>query len=277
MMPVLFHLGSIPIYSFGAMMSLAFLAAGLVMQRDFARKHEPRDLAWEIVGFGIVGGLLGARLHQAFHHWSDFFADPLGFMTARAGLVWYGGVVGGILATIWPIKRARIPYASALDTGALGLAIGLAIGRVGCHLAGDGDWGTPTTLPWGVAYLNGIVPWPYPPGTVVHPAPLYEMAALLGIFVLLLRLRAGVTPAGALFAIYLVLSSLTRLVIEFIRTNPPILLGLTEPQWTSIVLAMGAGLWLRGHLEWDPEGVARRLTRPSRRGTQSQPRRGKTR
>ena len=80
MMPVLFHVGSVPVYAFGVLMSLAFLVAGYVMQRDFARKHEPRDLAWEIVGFGVVGGLLGARLHQALYHWSEFVAHPLGFV-----------------------------------------------------------------------------------------------------------------------------------------------------------------------------------------------------
>lgn len=244
MMPVLFHVGSVPVYAFGVLMSLAFLVAGYVMQRDFARKHEPRDLAWEIVGFGVVGGLLGARLHQALYHWSEFVAHPLGFVTGQSGLVWYGGVLGGVVATIWPIRRAGVSYASALDTGALGLTIGLAIGRIGCHLSGDGDWGTPTDLPWGVAYTNGTAHWPYPPGIAVHPAALYEMATLLVIFGLLLRLRAHVAPAGALFAIYLLLSGLTRFLVEFVRTNPPVLLGLSEAQWTSIVLGTGAAVWL---------------------------------
>jgi len=252
MTPILFHLGSVPIYSFGVLMSLAFAVSGWVMQSDFARKDEPCDLAWEIVGFGVVGGILGARLHQAVYHWAYFASDPLGFLTGRSGLVWYGGVVGGVVATVWPIRRRGVSYASALDTGALGLTIGLAIGRVGCHLSGDGDWGTPTGLPWGVAYVNGTAGWPYPPGIVVHPAALYEMIALLGIFALLLRLRSRVTPPGALFAIYLVLSGLTRLLVEIIRTNPPGLLGLTDAQWTSIVLSGGAALWL-----WRQRGRAR--------------------
>ncbi len=248
MMPVLFHLGSVPIYSFGVLMSLAFLVAGYVMQRDFARKHEPPDLAWEIVVFGMVGGLVGARLHQGLYHWSAFIAEPFGFVSGRSGLVWYGGVLGGVLATVWPIRRSRVSYASALDTGALGLTIGLAIGRLGCHLSGDGDWGTPTSLPWGVAYPNATAGWPYPPGIFVHPAPLYEMLALLGIFVLLLRLRTPIAPAGTLFAVYLLLSGVTRLLVEFIRTNPPVLLGLTEAQSTSIVLSAGAAVWLTQHL-----------------------------
>jgi phosphatidylglycerol:prolipoprotein diacylglycerol transferase len=245
---VLFHLGTVPIYSFGVLMSVAFLVAGYVMQADFGRKHEPRDLAWEIVGFGLVGGLVGARVHQALYHWSAFAAAPLDFATGRSGLVWYGGMLGGVVATAWPIRRAGVSYASVLDTAALGLTIGLAIGRVGCHLSGDGDWGTPTALRWGVAYTTGTAGWPYPPGVSVHPAALYEMAALLVIFVLLLRVRSPAVPAGALFAIYLVLSGVTRLLVEFVRTNPPVLLGLTEAQWTSLVLSIGAASWLWRHL-----------------------------
>jgi phosphatidylglycerol:prolipoprotein diacylglycerol transferase len=255
MKPILFYLGSIPIYSFGVLMSLAFVVAGWVMQRDFVRKHEPRELAWEIVGFGLIGGIFGARLNQAVHHWPDFVAAPLAFLTGRSGLVWYGGVIGGALATVWPIRRSGVRYASALDTGALGLTIGLLIGRIGCHLSGDGDWGTPTNLPWGVAYVNGTVRWPHPPGVFVHPTALYEMIALLGIFALLLHLRSRVMP-GALFAIYLSLSGLTRLLVEIIRTNPPVLLGLTEAQWTSIVLSGAAAVWMWWH----------RLVRLSRHG-----------
>ncbi len=247
MYPILFHLGSVPIYSFGVLMSVAFVVSGYVMQRDFARKHEPPDLAWEIVVFGLFGGLLGARLHQAFYHWPTFVADPFGFVSGRSGLVWYGGVLGGVVATIWPIRRARVPFASALDTGALGLTIGLAIGRLGCHLSGDGDWGTPTALPWGVAYPQGTAGWPHPPGIVVHPAALYEMVALVGIFGLLVGLRTRIAPPGALFALYLLLSGSTRLLVEFVRTNPPLLLGLSEAQWTSIVLGVSATFWLSRH------------------------------
>jgi phosphatidylglycerol---prolipoprotein diacylglyceryl transferase len=262
MFPVLFELGSTPIYSFGVAMSLAFLTAALVMQRDFARKREPPDLAWAIVAFGLVGGLVGARVHQALYHWPAFVADPLGFITRRSGLVWYGGLLGGVVATLWPIRRSHVPYASALDTAALGLAVGLAIGRLGCHLSGDGDWGTPTTLPWGVAYAHGTAPWPHPPGISVHPAPLYEMAALLGIFALLLYLRARVAPAGALFCIYLLLASGTRLLVETVRTNTPVLLGLTEAQWTSIVLGAGGTLWLCRHLRVVEKAGVGCVTRP---------------
>src|SRR5262249_12752573 len=247
MIPVLFKIGSIPVYSFGLLLSLGFLVAGIVMQRDFVRKHEPGDLAWTIVGFGLVGGLLGARFHQALYHWPQFRADPVAFMTGRSGLVWYGGLLGGILATLWPIRRAGVRFGSVLDTSAFGLTLGLAIGRIGCHLAGDGDWGQPTAVPWGVAYLNATAPWPHPPGVRLHPAALYESAALLGVFAILLRLRRRLSPLGSLFAVYLLLGGITRLLIEFVRTNPPIFLGLTEAQWTSIALSTAGAAWLARH------------------------------
>ena len=124
----------------------------------------------------------------------------------------------------------------------------MAVGRIGCHLSGDGDWGTPADLPWGVAYQNGTAAWPHAPGIPVHPAALYEMGALLAIFALLLWLRSRIAPAGAVFAIYLLAIGVTRALVETVRTNSPILLGLTEAQWTSMVLAAGAAPWLRRNL-----------------------------
>lgn len=224
---------------------LGFVAAGLVMQRDFGGKGVPRILAWQIVVAGMLGGLAGARIHLALTHWDAFVRAPIEFLTASSGLVWYGGLVGGVLATAWPIRAARVPWLRAADSAAPALAIGLAIGRIGCHLSGDGDWGIPTTLPWGVAYANGIAPWPHAPGVLVHPAPLYEMTALLILTALLWRIRRRVTPDGALFFLYLGSAGVIRFAIEFVRTNSPIALGLTEAQWTSVVLVGISILWWR--------------------------------
>jgi phosphatidylglycerol:prolipoprotein diacylglycerol transferase len=242
--PVLYRLGPVSVHAFGAMMALGFLAAGLVLQRDLVRKGAGADAAWAIVGAGAAGGLVGARLMLVAHRWPAFVAAPADVLLSPSGLVWYGGLLGGIVATLWPIRHYGIAWASAADSAALGLALGYAFGKLGCHLAGDGDWGVPTGLPWGVAYGAGAAPWPHPPGVRVHPAPLYELAASLAIFADLWRRRTRAEPPGALFARWLVLAGAARFLVEFVRTNPPLLLGLTEAQWISLALAGGAAAWL---------------------------------
>lgn len=244
MIPLLGHIGPIPVNSFGLMMALGFFVAGLVMQRDFRRKGEPADLAWALVGAGMAGGLVGAKLLFALHHWARFAAAPTAVLLGPSGFVWYGGFAGGLVATLWPIRRYGVRWPDAADTSALGLAIGYAFGKLGCHLAGDGDWGTATTLPWGVVYPHPVVPWPHPPGIRVHPAPLYELTAALGTFAALLAVRGRVTRAGTVFAAYLLLSGTARFLVEFVRVNPRGALDLTEAQWISLGLGAGAAAWL---------------------------------
>lgn len=244
MMPTLGQVGAFRVQSFGLCVAVAFVAAGVVMHRDFARKGEPTDLAWEMVVAALVGGLVGARLNLALEYPAAFTAAPVAFLASRSGFVWYGGLAGGVLATLWPIRRRRVRWASAADTAAPALALGLAIGRIGCHLAGDGDWGTPSTLPWAVAYTKAVAPWPYPPGVRVHPAALYECAALLVLFVVLQRLRGRGWRAGTIFASYLVAAGTIRFLLEYVRTNRPVALGLTEAQWMSLLAVVGAVSWL---------------------------------
>ena len=249
MRPVAFYLGTFPVHSYAVMMILGFMAAGFVMQRDFVRKGVPNrgsasDLAWSIVLFGAVGGLLGSRLLAALHNQQSLLVDPWGWMTGEQGMVWYGGLFGGLLATQWPIHRAGVSWSSVFDTAAPALAVGQACGRIGCHLAGDADWGTPTTLPWGMAYTAGVSPWTHAAGVRVHPAPLYEALALLAIFCLLWSLRGAVRRPGALFALYVVVSGVSRFAIEFVRINDEIPLGLTEAQWVGLGLVVVGGVWL---------------------------------
>ncbi len=246
MMPELFTLGPISVSSFGAMMSLAFVIAGILMQYEFARKGDPPQLAWTIVLFSLLGGLAGTRLLVAFHNWDQFVQAPLAFMLSLQGMIWYGGLAGGVLATLWPIWRSGIAWASVVDTTAPALAIGQAVGRIGCHLAGDGDWGTPTDLPWAVAYTNGVAEWPHPPGVGVHPTALYETIALLAVGAFLWWVRR-VQPPGTLFCLYLFLAGISRFLLEFVYTNDPIFLSLTEAQWVAAGLVVGTGLLLVSH------------------------------
>src|SRR5205809_431036 len=121
-----------------------------------------------------------------------------------------------------------------------GIALAQAIGRLGCQVAGDGDWGKETTLPWGMAYPYAVVGWDKPPGVRVHPTPLYEAAAYLTIFWVLSRLSREATPEGTVVAWYLILASAARFLVEFVRVNPQVAFGLTEAQLTSLVL-IGCG------------------------------------
>src|SRR5262245_23343359 len=98
-------IGWLPVHVFGVLMATGFLAAGAVLQHDLGRKGWPPDVAWAIVGAGAVGGLVGARSMLAVHHWQAFTAAPLAFFTSASGFVWYGGLLGGVLATLWPIAH----------------------------------------------------------------------------------------------------------------------------------------------------------------------------
>ncbi len=134
------------------------------------------------------------------------------------------------------------PVLTTVDCIAPGLVLAHGIGRIGCQLAGDGDWGTETTLPWGMAYPNAIVGWPYPPGVRVHPAPLYELIAYTLIFAVLWSIRKRTYPDGTIFWLYLVMAPIARFLIEFIRVNPPVFLGLSQSQLISAGLVM-IGSW----------------------------------
>jgi phosphatidylglycerol:prolipoprotein diacylglycerol transferase len=257
MYPILFHIGPLPIYSFGAMMALAALSAAWTVHVELRRRGYDPELASTMVFAAAAGGLIGARLLFIVEQWGDFLRSPLSYIFTGAGFTWYGGFIGGVLAVTWVVKKHRIPWLVAADVAAPALAIAYGIGRLGCHLAGDGDWGAVTDVPWGVAYTNAIIGWvdpntgvPYPPGVRVHPTPIYEFLQSLAIFGILWLLRKKNLPAGTLFWLYLALAGFARLTVEFWRVNPALALNLSEAQW------FGAGLMIVGF--WKLALVARR-------------------
>lgn len=199
MIPDNLHIGPIPIHLFGLMLALAFLAAGHVLGREFGRKGYDEDLASSAVLWCAAGSLIGARLWLVVEDWPAFVRDPVGLLFTGSGFVFYGGLVGGALAMTLFFRRHGIPWWRGADAVAPALVLGQAIGRIGCQLSGDGDWGTVTTVPWGMAYPYAVVGWPYPPGVVVHPAPVYESVAYFAIFALLWRWRRQSQPDGAIF------------------------------------------------------------------------------
>jgi phosphatidylglycerol:prolipoprotein diacylglycerol transferase len=238
MYPIVLRLGPVTVYSFGVMMALAFVISGLIVTKELDRRGLDASLGSPLVFWAAVGGLLGARLWIIVDDFGAFVAQPLNFMLTGAGFVWYGGLVGGLLAVSLFIRRHRLPWLVTTDCLALAAPLGHAIGRIGCHLAGDGDWGMETTLPWGMAYSNAIIGWDYAPGVRVHPAPLYEAALYTMIFAILWRLRLRVQGAGVILGAYFALAGVARFGVEFVRIEPRVLFGLTEAQLFSAGLVV---------------------------------------
>jgi phosphatidylglycerol:prolipoprotein diacylglycerol transferase len=227
------------IKTFGVMFALGFITAGAVLARRLEELGKPRDWAYEIIFAGLLGGLVGARAYYLIEHGSELEGGVLANVVSGSGLVWYGGAIGGALAVFAWAYRRRFLGLRLLDLAAPGLALGYAIGRIGCQLSGDGDYGIASDLPWAMAYPDGTVPT----AVQVHPTPIYETLAMGLIAWGLWRARDSVRP-GLLFAWYLVLSGLERFGIEFIRRNEDVLAGLTAPQLLSVaVVAIGAA-WI---------------------------------
>jgi phosphatidylglycerol:prolipoprotein diacylglycerol transferase len=232
-------IGPIELKTFGLMFGLAFVICGAVLARRLRELGKPVDWAYEMVFAALIGGLVGARLYWIGANWDEAQDDLLGTIVSGSGLTWFGGALGGALAVIlWARWRGWLGL-QLFDTAAPALAIGYAIGRIGCQLSGDGDYGEPSDLPWAMAYPDGVVPT----DEQVHPTPIYETLAMGLAALLLWRLRDALRP-GALFALYLVIAGLERFLVEFIRRNDAVLLGLTEAQLTSLLMLVGGAIWL---------------------------------
>jgi phosphatidylglycerol:prolipoprotein diacylglycerol transferase len=243
MYPIIFQIGPITIYSFGAMMALAALSAAWVVSSELKRKGYNPELASTMVFAAAIGGLVGARLLFIVEEWNNFLAAPLNYIFTGAGFTWYGGFFGGAAAVSWVLKKNKIPWLVGADIGASALAVAYGVGRIGCHVAGDGDWGAVTDMPWGVAYTNAIVGWvdpntgiPYAPGVLVHPTPIYEFLQGVLVFGILWALRKKNLAPGTLAWLYLILAGLMRFIVEFWRINPQVGFGLSEAQWISLLL-----------------------------------------
>jgi phosphatidylglycerol:prolipoprotein diacylglycerol transferase len=219
LLPVLFRIGSLDITSFGAMVALGALAGLWVFRRELGRSGLP-DAAIDAAVYGLVGGLLGAKLLYVFEHLSEssFFA----LFLDRGGMSWFGGFAGGLLAGYLTIRAKRWPMLAVLSAATPALAVGQMLGRVGCFLVGD-DYGTPTSLPWGVAFPRGL-----PPTTErVHPTQLYEAIFLGCLAWLLIRWRRRGLSDRTVLGRYLVIAGAFRFLLEFIRVNTRVLGPLT--------------------------------------------------
>ncbi len=233
------HLGPITLQTFGIMFALAFVAAGALLARRLREWGKPTDWAYELVLFALVGGLVGARLDFIIENYDSVKDDLLGNVFSGAGLVWYGGAIGGAIGVgLWAWRRGMLNVA-LLDLCAAPLALGYAIGRIGCQISGDGDYGKAWDGPWAMAYPEGTEPI----DETVHPTPIYETLSMGLVAYLLWRLRDRF-QTGVLFSIYLVLAGLERLLVEFLRRNDEVVLGLTQAQLLSLAMIAAGAAWL---------------------------------
>lgn len=229
----------LPIKTFGLCFALGFVAAGAIIQRRLRELGRPVDWAYEITFSALAGGLVGARGYYVLTHTGELSDDPLGTLFGNSGLIWYGGALGGAIAVLLWARYRGFLERTLLDVCAIPLALGYGIGRVGCQLAGDGDYGKPWDGPWAMAYPDGVIPTDIP----VHPTPIYETLAIGLVAYGLWRGRDAFRP-GVIFGFYLVAAGMERFLVEFVRRNEDAAIGLTAAQLTSLGLFAAGILWL---------------------------------
>lgn len=270
MYPNLFHLpewfpigAGAPITTFGVMMMLSFLTAGYVLKAGLVREGHDADMAWSLVFWAVIGGVLGARLYYVLLNYPRLLADPAGMLLSRGGMVWYGGFLLATALVIWRIRTLGLPLGKTADAAGPALALAYAVGRMGCFLVGD-DYGRPTDSWVGIAFPVG--PTPSTPGVIssqfgitvdpamiekygdvlpVHPTQLYETGISTLIFLLLWRLRGHNHKAGWLFMVWLALAGAERFFVEIFRAKDDRFFGVfTLAQMISLLL-VGVGIvWM---------------------------------
>jgi phosphatidylglycerol:prolipoprotein diacylglycerol transferase len=243
----------LPMPMFGLFVALAVVVAAYFMKRELQRMYEagtvgparirekneqgvvvdkaipPQDVVSDFAMIVLFAGIVGARIFHILEHGDQFLRDPASMIFTRSGLSIFGGLIFGTLAGIYCVRRWKLPVRPLLDATAPAMMIGYGIGRIGCQISGDGDWGIaadmalkPAWLPtwfWAQTYENNIV------GEViaapgVYPTPMYETAMALVCFAILWAVRKHPFKMGWVFSVYLILAGVERLLIEQIRVNP---------------------------------------------------------
>lgn len=241
MIPTLAKLGPLPIQSFGLMVALALILGGMRLAKSFRRYGIEPQLAERYVMAAGISGLLGARLWFICENWEQARQDLFGALFASAGFTFYGGFIVAAIVVTLLARRDRIDLGRLVDSLGPCLALGYALGRLGCQLSGDGDYGVSTEGFWGMSYLQGVVPTL--PGQLVYPTPIFESAASLVVLWILSRVEnsSALVQRYQRFGLYLLLISIERVSVEFLRINPQVMLGLSEAQIIALLLmALGA-------------------------------------
>lgn len=235
--PVLFSILGFDVQTYGLSKALAALVGAYLLGRAFQRSGLRKDSAYSLVMWATVWGFVGAKIYYLLEQGGDLTPHDFG----GTGFTWYGGLLGGMVAALVIIRRHRLPLGVVAGASAVPLALAYGIGRLGCFFAGDGTYGKPSSLPWAMTFPNGVVATDVP----VHPTPLYEALAAVGIATILWALGRRWSPP-AVFGGYLALSGIARFLVEMVRTNDPALFGLTQPQlWSLVSVVLGVVLITR--------------------------------
>ncbi len=233
MIPDLFTIGPFTLHSFGLMVALALIVTAFFISRDLADRGRDSVIGWEMALAAGVCGFLGARIDYLIQSGSD------AGLLSGTGLVWWGGFVGGAIGVLAVASWRKLPWGLAANVAAPGIALAYAVGRIGCQLSGDGDYGSASSLPWAMSFPDGEVPTT----EIVHPTPLYETAVMIVVFYVLWRLRGRLDRPWQLFGLWCVFAGTERFLIEFIRRNDSVALGLTTAQLFGLALvALGAAI-----------------------------------
>lgn len=256
MIPVLFEIGPITIYSYGFMLVVAFYSCYFLLAKDLKRLGHDSELASSIIMAAAVGGIVGSKIYYLIENFGRTVQDPIGMIFSGSGLVFLGGLIGGTLGVTLVLRKRDLHWLTFADVVAPLLILGYAIGRVGCFLVGD-DYGIPSRLPWAMHFEKGLPPtttysfesyypwvdisgWTAGPLTV-HPTQMYETLIGLMIFTFLWKKRTEIVRAGSLFFTYLILAGIERFSVEFIRTNPKYLFDLFSGAQVISLLMIAAG------------------------------------
>jgi len=258
MLPFL-HIGPITLPTFGLMVASAMLAGYFVIRADLRRRGINAE-AETLVAVPAIAGIVGSKIYHVLETPREFFANPIGLLFSSYGFAWFGGLIAGIAAFVYYGRKFKIPLLEIFDIGSPACALAYGVGRIGCLLSGDGDYGIPTNLPWGMSFPNGVVPTTQR----VHPTPIYEFMGAVVITIFLWKLAGnnirrknaargkagaakGVHPDGYVFAAYLLCTGTARFLVEFIRINPRSFFGMSNAQ-TVALASIILGVILFWHL-----------------------------
>lgn len=259
MYPKLFEIGPVPVYSYGLMLGIAFLVGSTLFSKELRRNKLDENIGIAITFLALIGGILGAKVFYILEEWNFGKGLPISnFLTtdsliSAAGLTFYGGLIFAIIFVIIYCKIKKLSVLRIFDYLSPATALGYGIARIGCHLSGDGCYGININNTFweflGYSYSNGTVPTPE--GILACPTPIFEFVAAILIFLFLWNRRTKIKYVGEIFYYYLLLSGISRLLVEFIRLNPKVIFGLTQAQLVSVLMiicALGMLFYKKGKI-----------------------------